>query len=117
MDIFETVYTKDNFLGVPVQVDEGNVFLMQNLETGEYQSIEIHGVTCPQNEEIGAYESREFSRKQSLGQEFNVYVLKDLGFRQVASLVRLSDGERYNKLLIRNGWATINEEKDAASNP
>jgi endonuclease YncB( thermonuclease family) len=100
-----------------VQVDEGNVFLMKNIETGQYQSVEVYGVVCPQNDEVGAYEAREFSRKEALGQEFNVYVRKDLGFRQMASLVRLSDSQRYSKLLVSNGWATVRDEKETNVDP
>ena len=93
------------------------MFLIKNLESGKYQSVEVYGVICPQNEEVGAYEAREFSRKEALGKEFNVFVRRDLGFRQVVSLVRLSDSQRYNKLLVSNGWATVREDKDATVDP
>lgn len=64
---------------------------MKKLADGELMTVEVDGVVCPMHEEAGAFEAREFSRKEALGKEFNVYINKQLGFKNQASLVRAED--------------------------
>jgi hypothetical protein len=59
----------------------------------EKVKIELAMVRSPVGDEVGAFNCREFARKQLIGQEVNVYLHKDTGLNITGSIVRAKDSK------------------------
>ena len=55
--------------------------------------LELAMVRSPVGDEPGAFNCREFSRKQLIGQEVNVYLHKDSGLNITGSMIRAKDSK------------------------
>ena len=67
-------------------------------------------VRCPVGDEVGAFNSRQFVRKQLIGQEVNVYLHKDSGLNITGSLIRARDSKDVEAMLVEQGWGFIRQE-------
>ena len=92
-EILGFIYAKNNFVGEESDVFDGYVFEVLRKGSEEKVIIELAMVRSPVGDELGAFDSREFARKQLIGQEVNVYLHKDSGLNITGSMVRARDSK------------------------
>jgi hypothetical protein len=73
----------------------------------ERVKIELAMVRSPVGDEVGAFNCREFARKQLIGQEVNVYLHKDSGLNITGSIVRAKDSKDVESLMVEQGWGFV----------
>lgn len=88
---------------------DGYIFEVTKKAGGRVK-LELAMVRCPVGDEVGAFMSREFARKQLIGQEVNVYLHKDSGLNITGSLIRAKDSKDVEAMLVEQGWGFIREE-------
>lgn len=66
-------------------------------------------VICPVDQDAGAFECREFARRQLIGKEVNVYLHKDSGLNTTGNIVRIEDWKDIECVLLENGFAVVRE--------
>lgn len=76
MDIYSLIYVKNNFLAKVIEVIEGHIYRIKNMVNNKIVTVELSTVLCPIGQEQGAFEAREFARKQIIGKLLNVYIKK-----------------------------------------
>lgn len=108
-EILAFIYAKNNFVGEVSDVLDGYIFEVTKRGGGKVK-LELAMVMCPVGDEVGAFHSREFARKQLIGQEVNVYLHKDSGLNITGSLIRAKDSKDVEAMLVEQGWGYIREE-------
>lgn len=110
MDIYSLIYVKNNFLAKVIEVLEGHIYRIQNMVTNKILTVELSTIFCPIGQELGAFEAREFARKQIIGKLVNVYIKKESAYSIEAILVKLEDHESLDKILLSEGWGTLRQD-------
>ena len=67
-------------------------------------------VYCPILNELGAFECRDFARKNLIGKEVNIFLKKDEGLNIHGSFVRFSDNKDVESLMLENGYGFVKDE-------
>lgn len=102
------VYTKNNLIATVVEVLEGYIYRLKT-KGGEIIKTELTKVYTPLDNEPGAFQCREFARKNLIGKEVNVFFNKDDTLSKTASIVRLSDNKDVETLMIENGFGFLKD--------
>ncbi|EAS06886.2 tudor domain protein (macronuclear) [Tetrahymena thermophila SB210] len=112
---FDSLITRiDSFLGIVREVESGIVLVIERIGEEQSQSkmikIQLSKIQCPQGLERGAFEAREYLRKLVIGAEVDVFLEKEQGFLQCATVIISSSQLNLNQYLVSNGYAKIKEE-------
>jgi hypothetical protein len=57
-------------------------------------------VISPVGDDTGAFECREFARKQLIGKEVNVYLHKEEGLNTTGNIIRVEDWKDIESVLL-----------------
>ncbi len=76
-EMLSLIYTKNNLVGTVEDVLDGYIYEIRSHADQSLLKVQLTNICCPIGDEPGAFEAREFARKNLIGKQVNVFLKKN----------------------------------------
>ena len=102
-DALKPVSTIKVLIGLVVSVYDGDTLTLQRA-TGEKDAVRFHGIDCPERDQVGGLNARDFARSLVLNKRVTVEVTDIDKYGRNVGLIKTTEALFINPEMVRNGW-------------